>query len=103
MDEFGRTEANQTNRPRGVIWQLDNPSITVWAKTWSEVLHANQQRLRLFQDKLELNADKDSSLQFLKETYSNVLGAASVAVTSLCEVDLYTNESHDTKTLEESS
>lgn len=74
MDEFGRTEANQINRPHGVIWQLDSPSITVWAKTWSEVLHANQQRLRLFQDKLELNADKDSSLQSLKETYSNALG-----------------------------
>ncbi len=74
MDAFGKNESNQANRPAGMIFQSEEKHITIWAKTWSEVLHANRQRLRLFQSSLELSADNDRSLQFLKETYASILG-----------------------------
>jgi DNA primase large subunit len=74
MDEFAKQEAQQANRPAGMVYQSDNKHITIWAKTWSEVLHANRQRLKLFQQSLEINADRDGSLEFLRETYANILG-----------------------------
>lgn len=75
MDDFAKQEAHQANRPAGMVYQSDDKRITIWAKTWSEVLHANRQRLRLFQHSLELNADRDGSLEFLRETYAKVLGS----------------------------
>lgn len=78
MDAACRREANQANRPAGMLYQSDDKQITIWAKRWSEVLHSNRQRLRLFQQSLELSADKDTSLQFLKETYAEILGAGEI-------------------------
>jgi hypothetical protein len=74
MDATCRREANQANRPAGMLYQSEDKLNTIWAKHWSEVLHANQQRLRLFQQSLEISADKDASLKYLRETYSSVLG-----------------------------
>lgn len=74
MDAACRREANQANRPAGMLYQSDDKCITIWAKHWSEVLHANQQRLKLFQQSLEISADKDASLKYLRETYASVLG-----------------------------
>jgi len=74
MDATCRRGANQANRPAGMLYQSDDKLITIWAKNWSEVLHASQQRLRLFQQSLEISADKDASLKYLRETYSSVLG-----------------------------
>lgn len=56
-----------------MVHQSEDKRITIWAKTWSEVLHANRHRLQLFQQKLEYNADHDKSLQFLRETYQEIL------------------------------
>lgn len=80
MDATCRREANQANRPAGMLYQSDDKLITIWAKQWSEVLHANQQRLRIFQQSLEISADKDASLKYLRETYSSVLGGQAVEV-----------------------
>ena len=91
MDAFGRNESNQANRPAGMIFQSEDKNITIWAKTWSEVFHTNRQRLRLFQSSLELSADNDRSLQFLKETYASILGAAEISTEAV--VDSVSDES----------
>ena len=79
MDEFAKQEAHQAHRPAGLLYQSDDRRVAIWAKTWSEVLHANRQRLKLFQDSLELNANRTGSLAFLRETYANILGATEQA------------------------
>lgn len=73
MDSTAKRDASQANRPAGMLYQSEDKQITVWAKIWGEVLHANRQRLRSFQASLELSADKDQSLKFLRETYANVV------------------------------
>lgn len=75
MDDHAKRRARQANMPPGLIHQSDDKRITIWAKTWSEVLQTNRYRLKLFQQKLEFNADRDVSLEFLRETYANVLRA----------------------------
>jgi hypothetical protein len=86
MEEYAKRAANQANRPSGMIYQSDDKTITIWARTWAEVLHANRQRLRLFQRNLELNADKDEALEFLRKTYSSVIGDVEVVEAEQKEV-----------------
>jgi hypothetical protein len=74
MDAHAKRRAKQANMAPGLVHQSDDKRITIWAKQWSEVLQANRHRLKLFQQKLEFNADRDGSLRFLRETYANVLG-----------------------------
>ncbi len=73
MDAHAKRRAQQANMPAGMVHQSEDKCITIWAKTWSEVLHANRHRLQLFQQKLEYNADHDKSLQFLRDTYQDIL------------------------------
>lgn len=74
MDDHARRKAKQANMQQGLVHQSDDKRINIWAKTWSEVLNSNRHRLKLFQQSLEINADRDGSLTFLKETYANILG-----------------------------
>ncbi|CAB1370159.1 ATP-binding protein [Denitratisoma oestradiolicum] len=76
MDAHAKRRAQQANMPPGMVHQSEDKRLTIWAKTWSEVLHSNRQRLRLFQQKLEYNADHDASLQFLRDTYREILQPA---------------------------
>jgi len=73
MDDHAKRRARQSNMPPGLIHQSEDKRICIWLKTWSEILHANKVRLKLFQDKLEINADRDMSLQFLRDTYADIL------------------------------
>lgn len=74
MDDHAHRRARQAHMPPGLIHQSEDKRITIWAKQWSEVLQANRHRLKLFQQKLEFNANRDTSLSFLREVYANVLG-----------------------------
>ncbi len=78
MDSYAKHEARQAGRPLGLIHQSDDKKTMIWIKSWSEVLQANRYRLKLFQEKLEFNADRDASLTFLRETYANVLGGGDI-------------------------
>lgn len=79
MDDHARRKAKQANMQQGLVHQSDDKRINIWAKTWSEVLNSNRHRLKLFQQSLEINADRDGSLTFLKETYANILGEKDVS------------------------
>lgn len=73
MDDHAHRKTRQANLPIGMVHQSDDRRITIWAKTWSEVLQTNRQRLKLFQQKLDYNADHEVSLDFLRETYQTIL------------------------------
>lgn len=76
MDSVCRRDSNQSNRPPGLLYQSEDKLINIWVKQWSEILHNNQQRLRLFQKSLEISADQEGSLQYIRETYAGVFGTA---------------------------
>ncbi len=78
IDDHAKRRARQSNMPPGLIHQSEDKRISIWLKTWSEILQANKHRLRLFQEKLEISADRDGSLQFLRETYATILQANTV-------------------------
>ena len=49
LDQYAAHRARASHLPRGVVFQATEPTITIYAKTWSEVLQENKARLRFFQ------------------------------------------------------
>ncbi len=74
MDNFAQLEAQMEGQPQGVVYQSKanasrNYNMTVWAKSWSEVIEQCSARLRFFQERLNYNASQSSGKKFLTDTY----------------------------------
>lgn len=46
-------------------------------RTWSQILTDSRARLRVFQKELNYSADRDESVEFLKESYARILSGDS--------------------------
>lgn len=73
LDMYAERRTNQSNLPRGVVFQSADPDITIWVKTWSQLINDCRSRLRFFAEKLSYAPDRDSSLEHLKVTYGKYL------------------------------
>lgn len=73
LDDYAERKAKQSNMPRGMTYQSDDPSITMWVKTWSQLINECRSRLKFFAEKLSYAPDRDSSMEHLKTTYSKYL------------------------------
>jgi hypothetical protein len=74
MDRYAQLEAQMEGHPRGVVYQSKadaerNYNMTVWAKSWSEIIEQCFARLRFFQERLNYNASQSSGKQFLIDAY----------------------------------
>lgn len=74
MSEQAVLEAQMDNQPQGVVYQSKadarrNYNMTIWTKTWSEVIEECTARLKFFQDRLNYNASQSSGRKYLRETY----------------------------------
>lgn len=70
----------------GLIHTKDN--VSIYAKTWAQVLDENCARLKFFQDKLEVQVDKASSLKYLQERYAAYLEGVFEAESEMgCETE----------------
>lgn len=72
LDSFTEIEANQQNRQRGVIShsRKENREVTVWVKTWSQLIAENKHRLEFVRRNLEYEIDQNEALQHLRDNYS---------------------------------
>jgi len=66
-------ESQQPNRPRGMILEERKPRITVWVKTWGELINDRLAHLDFFQTQLNHHADGPSGLEHLKSSYRQYL------------------------------
>ena len=90
MDDYASREVRQSQKPEGLLWETDDPNTRIWVKTWAQVIHDCRTRLKIFQQALNYSADKDASLDYLKETYKRVLRGdeiSDVSETSEMNVD----------------
>ena len=72
-DEHVEIQANQSNRPRGLIMDSQKGRVKVWVKTWSQLLEENEHRLKFIRDGLEIMPTDDQALEFLRSTHSKYL------------------------------
>ncbi|MGC7404465.1 ATP-binding protein [Pandoraea pneumonica] len=70
-DDLATYTEHRVQDAAGLIHAKDN--LSIYAKTWAQVLDENRARLKFFQDKLEIQVDKASSLKYLQERYAPFL------------------------------
>lgn len=73
MDSFAKSEANQRNRPKGMISDNADLNITVWVKTWAEVINDAKSRLHFFNQQLSYLADTDSAKDYLNKAHKKYI------------------------------
>ncbi len=70
-DDLGPLGKFRVGQGDGEIMKQDH--VTIYLKTWSQVIDENRARLQFFQENLEYQADKGSSLKHLQEHYAKYL------------------------------
>jgi hypothetical protein len=75
MDDHVKKEVRQRDKPEGLLYESDDLGLPskIWVKTWGQIIHDCKTRLRIFQTALNLTADKDIGLDYLKKTYERIL------------------------------
>lgn len=69
--EYAKHRMKSFNGSGGKVHEAYN--VSIWVKTWAQVLEENRSRMQFFQERLEYAADKGESLKHLKEHYSKFL------------------------------
>lgn len=64
-------EANQKNRPPGLL--LDDENLNVWVKTWGQVIEAARGRMRFYEKELHHSASISTGLDYLNKTHKKYL------------------------------
>ena len=70
-DDFGDFAKHRITDPSGLIHK--NLNVSIYVKTWSQVLDENRARLQFFQERLEYQADKGDSIKFLQDHYAEFI------------------------------
>jgi hypothetical protein len=73
LDDFAKGEANQRGWPKGKVSDDAALNITVWVRTWAEVINDARARLRFFNKQLAYEADRDSAKTYLKKTHAKFI------------------------------
>jgi hypothetical protein len=73
MDGNVRNEVRQADLLEGVLWESQDHRNRILVKTWAQILHDCRTRLKVFQNELNHNVDRDASLAYLNETYARIL------------------------------
>lgn len=78
MDAYAEQRARSASLPKGAIYRSEDGCITLWVKTWGDIINANKARLKFIQEKLEYQADKGNALRHLQETYKTLIDGTKV-------------------------
>jgi hypothetical protein len=78
MDDYVTKETYVRDKPEGLLWESDDPKLPskIWVKSWAQIIHDCRTRLRVFEKALNLTANKDIALSYLRETYERLLRGA---------------------------
>lgn len=69
-------ERKQRGRPVGLVMEDEELNIRVWARTWAEILHDAEHRLRYIKEKLGVAPDQQTALEYLRRVHAERLPEA---------------------------
>lgn len=73
-DDFAAIKLSDDRYNPGVIFKTTKDrDITIWLKTWPELLQENKHRLQFIRDKLDYNVSSSDALLHLKKTYAEYI------------------------------
>ena len=67
LKPFAEMELKQDKTRKGIIYEIDN--LTIYVKTWGELIQECKHRLEFVRDQLDINIDKTDGLKYLQESY----------------------------------
>ncbi len=73
LDSFAKKEANQRGKPTGQVYDDGELNITVWVKTWSEIINDARSKLLFINKQLEYKADDESAIAYLQKTHDKFI------------------------------
>ena len=73
LDDFAKRDANQRGRPKGQVYDDADLNITVWVKTWAEVINNARARLAFVNKQLAYQANNESARAYLKKTHAKFI------------------------------
>jgi hypothetical protein len=73
-----RCRARKPNKPEGLVLEVAELQITVWVKSWGQIIEGCRQRLEFFRKNLEYVSDDDSAIALLRRLHSKYLPPALV-------------------------
>jgi len=74
LDAYALRKTTQDGRPKGVLHrETEKANVTIWVKTWSQIIRENKHRLEFVRDKLNYEIDRNDALQHLRENYSQFI------------------------------
>lgn len=87
-DDYADIKLNADGNKDGVLFRFTKSmDVTVWLKTWSQLLRENNHRLRFIRDKLNYNIDSAQALQHLKKAYGQYFDGIKFTEETLETVD----------------
>ena len=92
MDQVVMRKVSQKDRAHGILFQDEEQRLTIWVKTWSQIINDCKARLRFFSEKLSYTPDRDASLAHLKTTYHKYLADLFLAKVEAREADKHLAE-----------
>jgi hypothetical protein len=73
MTPYGHHEASQTNRPRGLLFEHEDPHIRIWGRTWGQIIEECKQRLQFVQEALVYTSTRDTAIDYLRAQHERLL------------------------------
>jgi hypothetical protein len=73
VKESVRKMARQKDRPEGLYYEDAEQRVTIWVKTWGQLIQDCKGRLQFFQDHLKYAADNESALAYLRAAHEKYL------------------------------
>jgi hypothetical protein len=76
MTDYVRGQANQPNLEPGIVSRPHGGRVTIWAKTWSQIIDDCQQRLKFVQERLDYRSSRDAGVEYLRQQHEQYLPTA---------------------------
>lgn len=76
MTDEARRDARQRGRAEGIVFDDSELNITVWAKTWGQLIQECKGRLQFFKKHLDYEADRESAKDYLQKAHEKYLPTA---------------------------
>lgn len=73
LDDFAKRKAKQRDKPKGMIYDDVELNVTVWAKTWADVINEARTKLSFVNSSLSYEANNESAKGYLKQAHSKFI------------------------------
>lgn len=73
LDDFAKRKAKQRDKPKGMIYDDVELNVTVWAKTWADVINEARTKLSFVNSSLSYEANNETAKGYLKQAHSKFI------------------------------